>query len=190
MYKSNVNYFYKKTDFDNFESDLLTKRNFHYFNLCPKIINIIIKVDRIKNKRDVVETSPNYRCETGSIESFHNYKINPTLDSLKDDKFYTYNNLDFSNFGLSKNNFSNKYSNVLNEFSPSLNKNTTLESNKRLNLLRIPSKLESHYRVASPKFSNKVQDFKYTYLTQENHEYNFNKSPLRTMSNLNTGCNN
>lgn len=38
MYKSNVNYFYKKTDFDNFESDLLTKRNFHYFNLYSKII--------------------------------------------------------------------------------------------------------------------------------------------------------
>lgn len=28
MYKSNVNHFYKKTDFDNFESDLLTKRKY------------------------------------------------------------------------------------------------------------------------------------------------------------------
>ena len=27
MFKSNVNYFSQKTDFDNFENDLLTKRN-------------------------------------------------------------------------------------------------------------------------------------------------------------------
>ncbi len=118
----------------------------------------------------------------------HNYKINPTIDSLNDDKLYTNNNLDFSNFSLSKNKFSKRYSNILNEFSPSLEKNTSLEFNQRFNLMKIQSKLENNSRVASPKISNNIQDLKYNYLTQENKSFYKSISPMRTMNNLNTGC--
>jgi len=153
-------------------------------------------VDRIKNKRDVVKTTPNNRCETGGIESLNNYKMNPTIDSLNafnDEKLYTHNNLDFSNFSISKNNFSKRYTDVLNEFSPSLEKNSGgLELNQKLNLMRIQSKLESKSRIASPKYfsSNKIQDLKYNYLKQENNSglLNNNKRPLRTLNNLNSGC--
>lgn len=138
----------------------------------------------------MIKTSSNYRCETGGIDSLHNYKINPTVDSLNDDKLYTQNNLDFSNFSLSKSNFSKKYSNILNEFSPSLQRNTNLELNQRLNLMRIQSKMENNYnqKISSPKFTNKVQDLKYSYLTQENGNLFNSKSPLKSLSNLNTGC--
>ena len=138
----------------------------------------------------MIKTSPNYRCETGGIESINNYKINPTIDCLNDEKLFTHNNLDFSNFSLSKNNFSKNY-NILNDFSPSLDKNTNLKFNQRLNLMRIQSKLESYSRNTSPKFSNKIQDLKYTYLTQKNDNFFNSKSPSRTLNNLynlNTGC--
>jgi len=138
----------------------------------------------------VNKTSCNYRCETGGIDNLHNYKMNPTIDSFNDDKFYTYNNLDLSNFSLSKNNFSKRYSNILNEFSPFLHKNTNLDFNQRLNIMRIHSNYESNSneKILSPKFSNKIQDLKYSYLTQENNSLFNSKSPLSTLSNLNTGC--
>jgi len=137
--------------------------------------------------------SPNYRCETGGVETLHNYNLSPTVNSINDDKLYTQNNLDFSGFSSSnKNNFSKKYSNILNELSPSLNKNSNVDFKQRLNLMRIQSKLETNTneRPISPSFNNKIQDIKYNYFTQEkkdNDYLNYN-SPLRTMGNFKNGC--
>ena len=135
--------------------------------------------------------SPNFRCETGGVDSVNNYKIGSTVDSLYDEKLYTSNNLDFSGFSVPKNNFSRKYSNILNEFSPSLEKNSTIEFKQRLNLMCIQSKLENRRKTSSHNFSNKMQDIKFNYLTQDQSENNYyiSKSPLKTISGLDGGCN-
>jgi len=138
--------------------------------------------------------SPNFRCETGGVESVNNYKFSPTVDSLNDDKLITSNNLDFSGLSSSKINFSKKYSSILNEFAPSLEKNSNIEFKQRLNLMRIQSKLENNNknnRLNSPNISYKLQDLKYNFFTKENNQNNYFdcKSPLRTISNIDNGCN-
>ncbi len=137
--------------------------------------------------------SPNYRCETGGAESGYNYNLSPTVNSINDEKLYTQNNMDFSGISSSKNNFSKKYSSILNELSPSLNKSSNgINFKQNLNLMRIQSRLENkNERPMSTNLNNKIQDIKYTYFTQDkkDNDYFNSRSPLKTIGNFNNECN-
>lgn len=121
------------------------------------------------------------------MDSPTNSKITSTLGSLMDDKYNNNNILDFSGYSHKRNLFAKKFNSVLNEFSPSHEKNLKLDFDQRFKFMSIKSKLESNVKPVKIDLFKKIQDIKDDYFYKNSFIEN-NKSPMKSFSKFDSNC--